>query len=184
MGILKGKYSKGRTKKVSSSNRQAELLSCCWQEEPAEMTHSFDHIKLSGRGLDFTGQLPCISILIRRQLDWGSWTRECFLFLWMFTSFYLFFKKKKNWILPNRHVEKMQESRWRWKSQRDEDYVANAYCPSHTHMSKNSNSTIHHLKHRHSKRTKEDNSNLGTHIHFKLGLVINTMRQWWSPNST
>lgn len=95
MGILKGKYSKGRTKKVSSSNRQAELLSCCWQEEPAEMTHSFDHIKLSGRGLDFTGQLPCISILIRRQLDWGSWARECFLFLWMFTSFYLFFKKKK-----------------------------------------------------------------------------------------
>lgn len=30
----------------------------------------------------------------------------------------------------------MQKSRWQWKSHQDEDSVANAYCPSHIHMSK------------------------------------------------
>lgn len=31
----------------------------------------------------------------------------------------------------------MQESRWQWKSHRDEDSVENAFGPSHIHMSKN-----------------------------------------------
>lgn len=40
--------------------------------------------------MDFTGLLPYISTLMRKQLYWGSWTRERFLFLCMFTSFHLF----------------------------------------------------------------------------------------------
>lgn len=87
---------------------------------------------LSCLGIDFTGQLPCISILIRSSSAGGveqetaSFPLRVYILL---SIFYLI-------LLPNRHVDYMQESRWHWKSHRDEDSAANAYCPSHTHMSK------------------------------------------------
>lgn len=87
---------------------------------------------LSCLGTDFTGQLPSISILIRKQLNWGSWTWERFLSLHVSIPLSILYLI----LLLNRHVDNMQESRWHWKSHQDEDSVANAYCPSHAHMSK------------------------------------------------
>lgn len=123
---------------------------------------------LSGLSMDFTGQLLCVSILIRKQLNWGSWTQSASFSLACLHPFICFFYRI---LLLNRRVEKMQESRWPWKSHQDVGSAANAHCPSHIHMSEKA--LIAKRKHVmpynrgkdwHSKRTKEDYSNLGTNL--------------------